>query len=86
MLYVPAVYIKYILYIPAVYYLKEADPQYDQPNSSITLINEYFCRQIRLFQSLRKAVEINIDELCVTVRLTEGLESKISLNCPKLPL
>ena len=37
--YVPAAYIKYILYVLAVYYLNEADPQYDQPNSSINLIN-----------------------------------------------
>ena len=36
--YVLAAYIKYILYVPAVYYLNEADPQYDQPNSCINLI------------------------------------------------
>ena len=40
--YVPAAYIKYILYVPAVYYLNEADPQYDQPSSCINLIINIF--------------------------------------------
>ena len=61
--------------------LNEDDPQYDQPNSCINLINLYFCRLIWVFQSSGKALEM---KLCITMRFMELFEREISFNWPKL--